>query len=110
MRFCKINAQGTAKIAEEMNTFNNQTLTHLNLSSNFLADEGARCIADSLRINRCLLFLNLADNQISDHGCIAIMQSLQKFPLKQNELILRRKKILSYYATKHEMVHLSLSI
>lgn len=109
MRFCKINEEGIAKISEELKSPSDQTLIHLNLSSNFIADEGVLHLANSLRVNRCLKYLNLADNHITDIGCIAIMAVLQKFCLKLDELVYRRQKILGYYNTKREEVYLDIS-
>lgn len=106
LRFCKIDEYGIAKIVEEMKLPYVQTLTHLNLSSNFISDEGARHIANGLRVNRCLKYLNLADCHISDVGCIAIMEVLQTFPLKLDELVFRRQKILAYYMKKREEVYI----
>lgn len=104
MRFCKINEDGIAKIAQEIKSPYGLPLTHLNLSSNFISDEGVLHIANSLRENRCLKYLNLADNHITDVGCITIMEVLQKFPLKQHELVCRRGRILAYYIKKREEV------
>lgn len=104
LRFCKINENGAAKLADELKTPYGHTLTYLNLSSNFLEDEGVKYIADFLRINRSLLYLNLADNFISDKGCIMLMEVLQKFPLTHEEIVVRRARLFDYHRRKNEMV------
>lgn len=104
LRFCKINENGAAKLAEELKIPYGHTLTHLNLSSNFLGDEGLKYIADFLRINRCLLYLNLADNFITDKGCIKLMEVLHKFPLTHEEIVIRRERLFDYHRRKNEMV------
>lgn len=104
LRFCKINKIGAAKFAEELKIPYGHTLTHLNLSSNFLGDEGVKYIADFLRINRSLLYLNLADNFITDKGCMTLMEVLQKFPLTHEEIVVRRARLFDFYRRKNEMV------
>lgn len=109
MRFCQINQHGASKIADELKFAFGQSLSHLNLSSNFLYDEGAQYMADFLRVNRNLVGLNLADNFITDKGCMALMEVLQKFPLRHDEIVLRRNRILSYCARRNELVCFSSS-
>lgn len=104
LRFCGVDKIGAKKIAEEIKPFPSQTPICLNLSSNFLGDEGVADIADALRVNRSLLILNLADNQITDKGCEKIVAVLQRFSLNEGEAILRRKRILAYLKRKQEMV------
>lgn len=105
LRFCKIDADGMKKIADRINSYLPEAgLIHLNVSSNFLGDEGAEYIADALRANRTLLVLNLADNQITDKGCEKIITVLQRFPLNQSEIKLRRKRIFNSLQNKQETV------
>lgn len=104
LRFCAIDKNGAKKIADRINTFAPQTLVRLNLSSNFLGDEGVALIADALRANRTLLILNLADNQITDRGCEKLAQVLQMFPLNEAEVKSRRKRIFAYLKRKQELV------
>lgn len=103
-RFCGICKNGAKKIAARIDTFSPQTLMRLNLSSNFLGDEGAAHIANALRANRSLIILNLADNQITDSGCEKITEVLQRFPLNEAEVKLRRKRIFAYLKRKQELV------
>lgn len=104
LRFCGIDKIGARKIADRINSFSPQTLMRLNLSSNALGDEGLAYIMNALRVNRSLLFLNVADNQITDSGCEVIAEVLQKFPLNESEVRLRRKRIFAYLRRKSEMV------
>lgn len=108
LRFCGISEDGAKSIAQRINFFAPELqLMHLNLSSNFLGDEGVASIARSLRVNRSLSILNLADNQITDKGCERIVESLQSFALKLFEIRLRRMRIYDYYKRKQELVRLN---
>lgn len=107
LRFCGINAEGAKNIAQRLHSFSTEIfLTQLNLSSNFLGDEGAAEIAKSLRVNRTLLILNLADNQITDKGCEKIAETLQSFPLTAAEIKMRRARIFEFYKRKQDVVRL----
>merc|ERR1719197_487399 len=46
----------------------NESLTHVNLSSNFVADDGAQAIASALHHNQTLTSLDLSRNDISPYG------------------------------------------
>ena len=47
------------------------TLTHLKLDCNRIGAEGARALAEALRLNRTLIHLNLDSNQMGDEGAQA---------------------------------------
>lgn len=105
LRFCKIDPNGVKRIADCINSFSTYvTLTRLNLSSNFLGDEGVAHLATALRVNRSLLILNLADNQITDKGCEIIAETLQAFPLNESEIKVRRQRTFAYLRRKQELV------
>ncbi|WP_375333338.1 hypothetical protein [Candidatus Tisiphia endosymbiont of Xenochironomus xenolabis] len=55
---------------------NNKTLTILDLSSNFIGDEGAKAIAEALKKNKTLTSLNLSSNFIGAEGTKAIVEAL----------------------------------
>lgn len=55
----------------------NNSLTHLELSSNSITSEGVKEIARALETNRALTFLNLHDNHISGSGAIALAEGIR---------------------------------
>ncbi|GLT36494.1 hypothetical protein SLA2020_108670 [Shorea laevis] len=56
----------------------NNTISILDLRANGLRDEGAACLAGSLKvINESLTSLELAFNEIRDNGAFAIAQALK---------------------------------
>ena len=55
----------------------NNSLTHLELSSNSITSEGVKEIARALETNRALTFLNLHDNHISRSGAIALAEGIR---------------------------------
>lgn len=50
----------------------NGNLLHLNLSCNYIGDEGCAALASSLRLNRTLLTLSLTGNSIGDSGVASL--------------------------------------
>ncbi|KAF9815941.1 hypothetical protein SFRURICE_009839 [Spodoptera frugiperda] len=78
-------------------------LVTLNLTSNKIGDEGAKCLADALRTNRHLRYLNLADNLIGDEGAIRIFHHLLEFRLTQDENVERRRRYFLYLKKKQEV-------
>lgn len=56
---------------------NNEHLIHLNLSRCNIDDDGAKMIADALKLNKTLQILDLTRNLISHEGAIAIGESLK---------------------------------
>nr|CAB3263533.1 leucine-rich repeat-containing protein 71 [Phallusia mammillata] len=93
LRNNKITDIGAKQISQCLgqNGSQNRCLTTLNLSYNHIADEGAKHLAQGLRMNRVLLSLSLASNHISDPGCTALCGVLQRFPLTHEEVVQRRK-------------------
>ncbi|KAL3654123.1 hypothetical protein CASFOL_003804 [Castilleja foliolosa] len=74
--WCQIGATGAEYIAEMLKY--NSTISSLDLRANGLRDEGAICLARSLRVvNEALTSLNLGFNEIRDEGAFAIAQALK---------------------------------
>jgi len=92
LRNNKITAKGCLTLGKTLGDLKtqNRNLTALNLSYNRIDDEGAKHLAQGLRMNRSLMTLSLASNQIGDEGCLAIAGSLEKFPLTHEEVVHRR--------------------
>ena len=64
--------QSLSKMLQE-----NKSLTHLNLSGNFLfSDLGAHCIFEGLQHNTTLIHLNLSSTRITDEGALYIANLL----------------------------------
>ena len=64
--------QSLSKMLQE-----NKSLTHLNLSGNFLfSDLGAHCIFEGLQHNTTLIHLNLSSTRITDEGALYISNLL----------------------------------
>ena len=59
-------------------------LTSLNLAYTKLGAEGAKAIADALRVNGSLTSLNLVGNKLGDEGWCAIFDALRDNP--QNKI------------------------
>ena len=55
----------------------NTTLRELNLSKNFISDEGGKALAEALKINTTLTKLNLSKNSIGNQGASAIAEALK---------------------------------
>ncbi|VFQ98524.1 unnamed protein product [Cuscuta campestris] len=74
--WCQIGAKGTEYIADMLKY--NGTISNLDLRANGLRDEGAICLARSLKVvNEALALLNLGFNEIRDEGAFAIAQALK---------------------------------
>lgn len=104
MRFCQINDRGVHLIASQLNSFSEQSLLSLNLSSNFISDKGTVSIANFLRSNRKLISLNLADNWITDSGCASLMNVFKKFALIHEEIVTRRHRIMNFLLKRAQLV------
>lgn len=104
LKFCSLNQKSVAKIAEKLSYPNETSLVSLTLSSNSLDDDCAKSLANMLRTNRTLVYLNLADNFVTDEGCKAIVEVLRVFPLKHEEIVLRRRKMLEILKRKRELL------
>lgn len=92
LRNNRITAKGCLALGKALGDLKtqNRNLTALNLSYNRIDDEGAKHLAQGLRMNRSLMTLSLASNQIGDEGCLAVVGSLEKFPLTHEEVVHRR--------------------
>ncbi|KAL0421300.1 UNVERIFIED_CONTAM: hypothetical protein Slati_3152900 [Sesamum latifolium] len=74
--WCQIGATGAEYIADMLKY--NSTISSLDLRANGLRDEGAICLARSLKVvNEALTSLNLGFNEIRDEGAFAIAQALK---------------------------------
>ncbi|OMO78174.1 Leucine-rich repeat, ribonuclease inhibitor subtype [Corchorus capsularis] len=74
--WCQIGPKGAEFIAD-MLRYNN-TISILDLRANGLRDEGAACLARSLKVvNEALTSLDLGFNEIRDDGAFAIAQALK---------------------------------
>ncbi|KAM6958733.1 leucine-rich repeat-containing protein 71 [Aplochiton taeniatus] len=73
----------------------NKNLLSLNLAFNCIGDVGATHIAQGLRFNRTLLCLSLANNHVGDSGAACLAQVLVPFNLTHEEILERRKLLLS---------------
>ncbi|KAL3824215.1 hypothetical protein ACJIZ3_020244 [Penstemon smallii] len=74
--WCQIGAKGAEYIADMLKY--NSTISSLDLRANGLRDEGAVCLARSLKVvNEALTSLNLGFNEIRDEGAFAIAQALK---------------------------------
>lgn len=82
-----------------------KTLSILNLASNRITDQGCKELGNALRSNRQINYLNLADNAITDVGAELILNSLEKFPMTSDEIIAGKKRHMSYFKEKNELVN-----
>ncbi|CAG9860417.1 unnamed protein product [Phyllotreta striolata] len=90
LKLCGITPHGARRICKELRQPDENPLTHLNLASNLLFDEGVVFIAKMLRINRKIISLNLADNKIRKDGLLELLVPLQRFELTHFETVTRR--------------------
>merc|ERR1712167_461891 len=65
----KISAEGAKALAQALKV--NTVLQGLNLDSNTISDEGSKALAEALKVNTALQKLDLGDNKISDEGAKA---------------------------------------
>ncbi|KAL1355228.1 hypothetical protein HN51_007280 [Arachis hypogaea] len=74
--WCQIGAKGAESIADALKY--NTTIETLDLRANGLRDDGALCLARSLKVvNEALTSLDLGFNEIRDDGAFAIAQALK---------------------------------
>lgn len=90
-RHCQMTSKGAESISIALFDKEAIKLTSLNLSGNFIGDQGAKHLADALRINRTLLVLGLSHNSIGDTGAKHLAEVISRFPLTQTEVVERRK-------------------
>ena len=70
-----IGDDGAKAIAEALKV--NPVLTFLNLRWNDIGDNGARAIAEALKVNAVLTKLNLEDNNLGDAGEKAVRKAVK---------------------------------
>ncbi|KAI3887218.1 hypothetical protein MKW92_046809 [Papaver armeniacum] len=74
--WCQIGVKGAEYIADALKY--NTTISTLDLRANGLGDDGAACLARSLKVvNEALTSLDLGFNEIRDKGAFAIAQALK---------------------------------
>ncbi|XP_028820272.1 leucine-rich repeat-containing protein 71 isoform X2 [Denticeps clupeoides] len=93
LRHNHIGEEGARLIGSALSA--NRNLLSLNLGFNFIGDAGARHIAKGLRLNRSLLCLSLSNNGIGDAGAASLAEVLGPFPLTHEEVVERRKLLIS---------------
>jgi len=71
-----IEDEGAKYIADALKV--NQTLTEIDLYGNKIGDGDVKHLAEALEVNKTLTFMNLASNNIGDNGVIHILNMLQK--------------------------------
>ncbi|PKU63125.1 RAN GTPase-activating protein 1 [Dendrobium catenatum] len=100
--WCQIGAKGVEYVADALKY--NTTLSTLDLRANGLGDDGAICLARSLKIvNEALTSLDLGFNEIRDTGAFALAQAL-----KANEdLAVTSLNLASNFLTKYGQVALT---
>ena len=70
-----VNDNGAITLSESLGI--NTSLHTLDLSQNNITDDGAINLAESLKINTTLIRLYLSDNEITDYGAISLAESLE---------------------------------
>ncbi|GJQ85549.1 hypothetical protein Trydic_g10848 [Trypoxylus dichotomus] len=96
LKFCKIDDIGVNRLASHLCYPLSRTLVVLDLSSNFIGDDGCEGLANALRTNRTLTHLSLASNNITIVGCRKLMEVLKRFTLRHKEVLLKRKLNMDY--------------
>ena len=80
MNVNSIGDDGAKAIAEALKV--NPVLTELNLNGNFnIGPEGAKAIAEALKVNPVLTTLSIWDNKIGNEGAKAIAEALKVNPV-----------------------------
>ena len=74
LRWSKINDEGAKAIAEALKV--NTSVTNLDLSGYEISDEGAKAIAEALKENTTITSLDIAGNDIGDAGAKDIVDSI----------------------------------
>ena len=70
-----IGAEGAKALADALKV--NQTVTTLNLALNRIGDEGAKALAEALKVNQTVTFVNLSRNIIGVEGAKALVDALK---------------------------------
>jgi hypothetical protein len=76
LAYNEIGPVGARSMAHHLRDEHSSTLRTLILESNHLGDEGAICIADSLKANTTLIFLDLRYNEIRKDGLMGLRDAL----------------------------------
>ena len=71
----EITSEGAKLIAEAIKV--NKTLQELDISHNNISDDGAAAISDALKSNNLLQILNMSSNNINDKGAIKVAEAIQ---------------------------------
>ncbi|XP_057691111.1 ribonuclease inhibitor-like [Corythoichthys intestinalis] len=83
---CGITSQGCVSLAEALK-LNPSHLQELNLSWNYLRDEGVEILSKGLSSPHCILkVLELSQCEITDKGCISLAKALKLNPSHLQEL------------------------
>ena len=61
-----IRNSGAGYLATAISVNELTSLSELNLSNNFITDEGARALVEAITLNKTISFLNLQENPITD--------------------------------------------
>jgi hypothetical protein len=77
-----IDDNGAKQIADALKV--NKSLEELILNNNKIGDDGAKAIANALKVNRSLKILDLDRNEISDDGAKAIADALSLCLMQEN--------------------------
>ncbi|MGH9344386.1 MAG: hypothetical protein ACRD19_11575 [Terriglobia bacterium] len=71
----RLGDEGARALAQALKV--NRTLTALNLAGNRIEDSGARALADALKSNKTLVSLDLSTNGIGEAGACALAEALK---------------------------------
>ena len=66
------------KLDEILTELKNNSITTLDLGGNNIGVEGAKAIAEALKVNESITELNLYNNNIGDEGAKAIAEALKE--------------------------------
>ncbi|KAL0228888.1 hypothetical protein GEMRC1_013508 [Eukaryota sp. GEM-RC1] len=70
-----IGPEGARALAEALKV--NSTITHIKLEDNSIGPEGARALAEILKVNSTITHINLEDNSIGPEGARALAEVLK---------------------------------
>ncbi|OQS01361.1 hypothetical protein ACHHYP_01177 [Achlya hypogyna] len=79
-----ITSQGARAIAQALKL--NATLLQLNLFRNAIGDDGAEALAEALAENHTLQHLSVADNGITGTGALSLVRSITRYVLNETQL------------------------
>lgn len=90
-----ISDNGVESIVHSLSSDNNNTLRTLILQKNRITDKGARYLAEMLKTNETLLWLYLGENEISNEGVRLIAQAIEQENHSLEMLILSSNKLIT---------------